>query len=116
MKATRIHADADGVTRFEDFEVPLEDAGGIGRLSADLPANAVVFRETDDSYDFDWHPAPRKQWIVLLDGRIVIETGDGEVREFGGGDILRVEDTEGRGHKTKQLSAGVRRSLFIPIS
>ena len=115
MKATRIHAGSDGITRFEDFEVPLEDAGSVGRLSADWPANAMVFRETDENYDFDWHPAPRKQWIVLLDGRIVIETGDGEVREFGGGDLLCVEDTEGRGHRTKQLSKGVRRSLFIAI-
>lgn len=116
MKATRIHADAAGITRFEDFEIPLEDAGPIGRLSADLPAQAVVFRETDAAYDFDWHPAPRKQWIILLDGRISIETGDGEVREFGGGDVLLVEDIEGRGHKTKQLSTGIRRSLFIPFS
>jgi hypothetical protein len=115
VNATRIHADADGVTRFEDIAIPLNDAGEIGRLSADLPADAVVFRETDASYDYDWHPAPRKQWIILLDGRISIETGDGEVREFGGGDILLVEDTQGRGHRTKQLSAGVRRSLFIPI-
>ena len=115
VNATRIHADANGVTRFEDIVIPLNDAGEIGRLSADLPAGAVVFRETDSSYDYDWHPAPRKQWIVLLDGRISIETGDGEVREFGGGDLLLLEDTKGRGHRTKQLSAGVRRSLFIPI-
>lgn len=115
MNATRIHADADGVTRFEDITIPLHDAGDIGRLSADLPAGAVVFRETDDTYDYDWHPAPRRQWIVLLDGRIEVETGDGEIREFGSGDILLLEDTQGRGHRTRQLSAGVRRSLFIPI-
>ncbi|MGL4401642.1 MAG: hypothetical protein ACRCXD_17415 [Luteolibacter sp.] len=116
MNATRIHSDAAGITHFEDFEIPLNDRGDIGRLSADLPAQAIVFRETDESYDFDWHPAPRKQWIILLDGKIEIETGDGEIREFGSGDVLFVEDTQGRGHKTKQLSAGIRRSLFIPIS
>jgi hypothetical protein len=115
VNATRIHADADGVSRFEDIDIPLADAGEIGRLSADLRAGAIVFRETEASYDYDWHRAPRKQWIILLDGRISIETGDGVVREFGGGDILLVEDTQGRGHRTRQLSAGVRRSLFIPI-
>lgn len=115
MNATRILSGDDGATRFDDIEIPLRDAGDIGRLSADLPAGAVVFRETDDTYDFDWHPAPRRQWIVLLDGRISIETGDGEVREFGGGDLLLLEDIEGRGHRTRQLSSGVRRSLFIPI-
>lgn len=116
MNATRIHADAEGATRFSDIEIPLQDSGEIGRLSGDLPAQAIVFRETDASYDFDWHPAPRKQWIVLLDGLIEIETGDGEIRQFGGGEILLVEDTEGRGHRTRQLSQGIRHSLFIPFN
>ena len=116
MNATRIHTGADGVTRFGEIELPLRHAGEIGRLSERLPAESIIFRETDASYDFDWHPAPQKQWIVLLDGRIEIETGDGEIRQFSGGDILLVEDTEGRGHRTRQLSAGTRRSLFIPFN
>ncbi|MCC5808122.1 MAG: hypothetical protein JJU00_17470 [Opitutales bacterium] len=115
MKVTRIYADASGVTRFEDREIPLQAAGEIGRLSETMPGRGLIFRETEDTYDFDWHPAPRRQWIVLLDGEIEIEAGDGEVRCFRGGDVLQLEDTEGRGHRTRQLSAGVRRSLFIPF-
>lgn len=115
MKATRIYADADGVSHFADIDVPLKDAGEIGRLSEPQPGAGVVFRETEPSYDYAWHQAPRKQWIVLLDGEISIETGDGQTRTFRGGDVLLVEDTHGRGHKTKQLSAGIRHSLFVPI-
>lgn len=116
MKATRIFADVQGVSHFADFDVPLESAGEIGRLSAPQPGNGVVFRETEASYDYDWHQPPRKQWIVLLDGSISIEVGDGETRTFYGGDVLLVEDMHGRGHKTRQLNEGIRRSLFIPIS
>jgi uncharacterized cupin superfamily protein len=115
MKATRIYADAAGISHFADIDVPLKTAGAIGRLSEVQPGVGVVFRETEPTYDYDWHQAPRKQWIVLLDGEIAIETGDGEKRTFRGGDVLLVEDTHGRGHKTKQLSAGIRHSLFIPI-
>lgn len=115
MKVTRIYADAQGTSHFAGFDVPLKSAGDIGRLSEAQPGNAVIFRETEPTYDYDWHQPPRKQWIVLLDGEISIETGDGEVRAFRGGDVLLVEDTHGRGHKTKQLSPGVRRSLFIPV-
>ena len=116
MKVTRIYADTDGVTHFADLEIPLQGAGDIGRLSTLQPGNGVIFRETGANYGYDWHPAPRKQWIILLDGEISIETGDGSIRRFQAGDVLRLEDTEGRGHKTRQLSAGLRRSLFIPIS
>ena len=115
MKATRIYADAQGVSHFADLDIPLRDAGEIGRLSAPQPASGMIFRETESTYDYDWHAAPRKQWIVLLDGEISIETGDGYIRRFHGGDVLLVEDTTGQGHKTKQLSPGVRRSLFIPV-
>jgi hypothetical protein len=115
MKVTRIATGPDGLTRFHDEEIPLVTSGTIGRLSALQPAAGVVFRETDASYDYDWHPTPHRQWVVLLDGEIEIETGDGATRRFGAGDILQLEDTAGRGHRTRQLSSGVRRSLFIPF-
>jgi hypothetical protein len=115
MKVTRIYADEEGVSHFADFDVALEPGGEIGRLSSPLPGYGVIFRETESSYDYDWHRPPRKQWIVLLDGEISIETGDGATRTFRGGDVLLVEDLHGRGHKTRQTSPGKRRSVFIPI-
>lgn len=115
MIFTRIHADDRGVSHFAAGRIDLFERGPIGRLSEAQPGAGLIFRETEGSYDYDWHQAPRRQWIVLLDGEIEIETGDGEVRRFRGGDILLVEDTHGRGHRTRQLSAGVRRSLFIPV-
>ena len=115
MKITRIHETSDGVSHFEDVEIPLRDAGEIGRLSGVHPATGVIFRETSPDYDFDWHPAPRRQYIVLLDGNIEITVGDGETRRFTGGDILLVEDTTGRGHRTRTTDGRTRRSLFIAL-
>lgn len=116
MKVTRIYSDSEGIAHFEDREIPLAPKGEIGRLSAVQPGSGVIFRETDATYDYDWHPAPQKQWIILLDGLIEIETGDGAKRQFGTGEVLLVEDVSGRGHRTRQLSPGIRRSLFIPIT
>lgn len=115
MHVTRISTGPDGETHFGDVEVPLSDAGSIGRLSEVVLATGVVFRETPADYDYDWHPAPRRQYIVLLDGAIEITVGDGETRRFGGGDVLLVEDTEGRGHRTRTIDGRVRRSLFVVL-
>jgi len=115
VKYTRIATNAAGVSFFEEGDVPLAEAGEIGRLSSLLSANGIIFRETGDTYDYDWHPAPQRQWILLLDGEIEIEVGTGEKRRFRGGDILRLEDVDGRGHRTRQLSSGPRRSVFIPF-
>lgn len=116
MKLTRIRSDDAGVTRFDEIEIPLEDAGEIGRLSRPAAAESVVFRETGADYDYDWHPAPARQLVVLLDGEIEIEVGDGEVRRFAGGEVLLLEDTAGRGHRTRNVGPVPRRSLFVPLA
>src|SRR5690554_3482905 len=116
FKVTRVFNDEKGDSHFEDFTIPLEDGGEIGKLSALIPTKGVVFREVSPDYDYDFHTAPQRQFIVLLDGEIEIETSLGEKRRFGPGEILLVEDTEGKGHKTRNLLPVKRKSLFIPLS
>lgn len=115
MRVTRITTETSGDSRFEDIEVSLSDAGEIGRLSEPIAARSVIFRENAPDYDYDWHVAPERQLIVLLDGEIEIEVGSGERRRFSGGDLLLVEDTTGRGHRTRTVDGSRRRSLFIPL-
>jgi hypothetical protein len=115
MRITRIYADRDGESHFAEVQITLEAAGEIGRLSEPHPVATLIFRENDPDYDFDWHRAPQRQFIVLLDGAIEIEASDGEKRRFGGGDVLLVEDTTGRGHRTRTVDGKPRRSLFITL-
>lgn len=115
MKITRVYSDASGESHFADAEFPLRDAGPIGHLSEPVAAESVIFRRNDPGYDYDWHPAPQRQFIILLDGAIEIEVSDGERRIFRGGEILLVEDTAGKGHRTRNVEARERRSVFIVL-
>ena len=115
FQVTRIYSDSNGDSHFEDFEICLNDAGSIGRTSDVLPAKAVVFREVEPSYDWDFHHAPQKQYIILLDGEIEIETSLGKKRIFKSGEVLLVEDTTGKGHKTRNLQPIKRKSIFITL-
>ena len=112
---TRIYSDSNGDSHFEEVSIPLEEAGTIGRLSAEIPANGVVFREVAPTYYWDFHTAPQKQYIILLDGEIEIETSLGEKRTFKAGEVLLVEDTTGKGHKTRNLQPIKRKSIFITL-
>ena len=94
---TRIYTDNKGDSHFEDVSIELNDAGDIGRLSETLPASGVVFREVAPTYDWNFHTAPQKQYIILLDGEIEIETSLGDTRIFKAGAVLLVEDTWVRG-------------------
>ncbi|MEJ2347039.1 MAG: hypothetical protein P8090_16880 [Gammaproteobacteria bacterium] len=115
MKVTRVYADADGESHFTELDIPLKDGGTIGYLSERYPVKSVIFRENSADYDYDWHCAPQRQYIVLLDGEIELETSDGETRRFCGGDILLVEDVSGRGHRTRTVNNQPRRSLFVTL-
>ena len=115
FQITRVYSDNNGDTHFEDIEVPLKESGNIGKLSDVLPATGVIFREVEPTYDWNFHTAPQKQYIILLDGEIEIETSLGEKRIFKAGEILLVEDTTGKGHKTKNLQPKKRKSIFITL-
>ena len=115
FKVTRVFADENGESYFEDITIPLKENGEIGFLSELIPATGVIFREVLPTYDYDFHNAPHRQYTVLLDGRIEIETSLGEKREFGGGEILLMEDTTGKGHKTRNLLKKNRKSVFIRL-
>jgi quercetin dioxygenase-like cupin family protein len=70
---------------------------------APLPASSVYFREFAPGTFLDWHPAPRRQVVVLLSGQLENECGDGQVRRFGPGDARIIEDTTGGGHTTRVI-------------
>ena len=115
FNVTRVFNDANGDSYFEDITIPLTASGSIGFLSEAEPVKDIIFREVLPSYDYDFHTAPQRQYIVLLDGEIEIETSLGDTRQFKAGDILLMEDTEGKGHKTKNLTPIRRRSVFITL-
>ena len=115
MHITRLYADAAGVSHFADLDLPLDDSGPIGRLSQRQAASGVIFRETDPDYDYDWHTAPQRQFIIMLSGTVEIEAGDGEVRRFGPGAVLLAEDTSGRGHRSRTVDGQPRQSIFVTL-
>ena len=80
-----------------------------------FPATGIIFRETPGTYDYEWHPAPRRQYIINLDGGVEIQASDGEKRIIGAGEVILVEDTHGKGHFSKAIEGKMRHSIFVPI-
>jgi hypothetical protein len=115
VKITRVGRTSEGGSEFSELDVELIDAGEIGRLSDPIAATGAIFRETEPTYDYDWHCAPQRQFLVMLDGVIEVEVTSGEKRTFSGGDVLLLEDITGSGHRTRALNDAVRRSIFITL-
>ena len=115
MKITRIFTGEDEQSHFEEIDIPLFDQGDIGRLSEIFSASGVIFQENPGDYNYQWHNAPRRQYIVMLEGSVEIEIGDGTRRVFHPGEILLAEDTTGQGHISRAVNGQPRKSLFIPL-
>jgi uncharacterized cupin superfamily protein len=115
MKIVRIYTGADNQSHFEDLQIPLKDSGKIGFMSELTKATSVVFRETAGDYNFDFHTAPRRQYVVNLEGEVEIEVGDGTKRILRAGDVLLAEDTTGQGHISRAVAGKPRKSLFITL-
>eukprot|EP00123_Amoebidium_parasiticum_P019809 comp33190_c0_seq1/m.47275 comp33190_c0_seq1/g.47275 ORF comp33190_c0_seq1/g.47275 comp33190_c0_seq1/m.47275 type:complete len:117 (-) comp33190_c0_seq1:116-466(-) len=115
MKYTRIYTGADQEAHFEDVDVPLHDQGDIGFLSTTFKATGVIFRETPGTYHYQWHNAPKRQFVVVLEGKVEVEVGSGEKRLFQTGDVFLAEDTTGRGHISRAIDGKPRKSLFITL-
>jgi hypothetical protein len=70
MKVTRLYTGADNQSHFEDVEILLKEEGAAGRLSELVKATGVIFRETSGAYNISWHPAPRRQYVIMLEGDV----------------------------------------------
>ena len=115
MKITRIYTGKDNQSHFEDIDINLKYGGKGGFMTELIKATGVVFRETDGSYNYNFHNAPRRQYVVNLEGEVEIEIGDRTKRIPHSGDILLAEDTTGQGHKSRAVGGKPRKSLFITL-
>ena len=108
MKFTRIYADEFGESHFEDVEVNFDmvdfapPAPPLG-ISQPTPAQRYRYLRGPVGWVGDWHPAPERQLMIYLSGEVEAEASDGEIRRFGPGSVILVEDTVGRGHRSRVL-------------
>ena len=115
MRIHNLYTDAQGQSHFRDIEVEWAEEGAAGKLSKRLPATGIIFRQVQPNYDLDWHPAPRRQYIINLDAGVQITASDGEARRIGPGEVILVEDTHGKGHLSKAIDGKLRNCIFVTL-
>ena len=115
MRIHNLYTDEKGESHFRDIEIEWVEERRVSKLSKRYPATGIIFRQTPGSQDADWHNAPRRQYIINLDGAAQLTASDGETRVIGAGEVLLIEDTTGKGHLSKAVGGQMRHSIFVPI-
>ena len=94
MQFYRLYAGADGQSHFE----ALDGAKAAPFLNDTKAATGYLIRDDFAPHIVNFHRAPRRRWVITLQGSVTIGVGDGSTKTFHPGDVFLAEDTTGQGH------------------
>jgi len=115
-----LYSDPNGVSHFRDETVKLEAApgpnGNDGALSTYTlrGTQGAQFLALKHGAREDWHRAPRRMFLIVLQGTAQVTASDGEVRRFGPGSMMLMDDPVGKGHITEAVGDVDHVTLTIP--
>jgi hypothetical protein len=104
----------DGQSHFEEMELPFDASQEAQRTDVQA-ALGIQFVYQPPGFVIDMHPAPRRQYVITLQGQAEIVLGDGTTRRFEPGDVLLSEDMTGQGHITRIVGDVARISAQISV-
>jgi hypothetical protein len=112
-KLIRIYTGEDAESHIEHVEFEFNDRDGT-RTTMQAATGVTFARRLDASF-IDFHPAPRRQYVLYLSATVEIGLGDGSTVLMEPGDVLMAEDTTGRGHTSRVLEGKGGLCAFVPL-
>lgn len=108
-KYTRLYTDDSGESHFEELETHLAPADFAPPsppldLSPPIQSQQFAFLGAPAGWQSDWHVSSSRNMFVVVSGEWEIQASDGQVRRFGPNMVLLVEDTSGKGHRSRVVS------------
>ena len=114
MQVVRVYTGSDGESHLEELDLGYEAIAEAER-TAMKSATGIQFRRDPPGRFQDFHTAPRRQFVITLEGQAEIGLGDGTKRIFNPGDVLLADDLTGKGHTTAVHGNVSRVSIAIPL-
>jgi hypothetical protein len=114
MQLVRLYSGKDGQSHFEDIDIVLEPVH-IAHFSKAVAVENLKFGKIGDMNEITWHTQDEPAYIVILNGAMELEVGDGTKKVINAGDILLAEDTTGQGHITRSIKGKGWSFLIAPV-
>jgi hypothetical protein len=120
-KFTRLYSDADGESHFEDVdaELTLVDFAPNApplKVSEYISAERTAFLGGPSGWNGDWHVSSARNLFVVISGEWEIEASDGQTRSFTTSSVLLVEDTTGKGHRSRVVGEDDSLALLVQLA
>jgi quercetin dioxygenase-like cupin family protein len=111
MAIFRMYTGSDGQSHLEEQSIAAHPILGETRSAVH-----IQFRELPTGTFVDWHPAPRRQYVILLAGQLELGFKDGTVKRLNPGDATLAEDLTGPGHTTRVAGSGPAITAVVPLA
>jgi mannose-6-phosphate isomerase-like protein (cupin superfamily) len=115
MSIIRLYTGDDGESHFETTTMDMHAHGDVVTMSDLMDCHEVQFAETSSGGGYDWHTAPRRQFVITLSGTLEFENRAGTTQMIRPGDILLAEDTTGAGHKWRLVDNQPWRRCYVHL-
>ncbi len=119
---THLYADAQGVSHFRDEQIRIDTPSPVPGASEQRLAAHVLSTGPGATLLYlprgareDWHRAPRRMYLIALSGMSEVTASDGEVRRFGPGTVVLMDDLTGKGHVTRSVGNADHIALTVPV-
>ena len=84
-------------------------------VSTPVSAAGFAYLRAPSGWFGGWHPAPRRQLLVVLRGALEGEWSDGSRIRMEPGDVILLEDTREPGHSTRVVSDEDVEALVVAL-
>lgn len=120
MEYARLYSDSTGASHFSEAELTFTLADFAPpappiSVSSTIQSEGALVISSPVGWEGDWHPAPQRQYFICLTGQLQVEVSDGEVRTFGPGAVILVEDTWGKGHVSRVVGEERCYAVVVPL-
>lgn len=118
LTVVRLSTGPDGQTQNGIVEVTMMPMSAFAGVEASAPVgvSSAQFLRLPAGNVVDWHPAPRRQYVVVLSGRGEIELAGGQKIQVNPGQVVLAEDVTGKGHITRSVGSEDLVLLTVPLA
>jgi mannose-6-phosphate isomerase-like protein (cupin superfamily) len=106
-----LYTGTDGQAYVKNIEVAARPSGVVDLL----PNSGIEIHRTQPGFSIGWHVERRRQYVITLSGRGEIDIAEGKKIILTPGTILLVENTTGKGHKTRVLGNQPWVALWVTL-
>ena len=120
MQYVRLYADEKGETHFEQVSLDLNELDYRPPappmfVSHAYQADALQFVRMPSGWVGEHINPPKQQFLLCLVGGLEITASDGEKRTFGPGTAVRMDDTSGKGHRSRVKGSKDSIAAIVPV-